>query len=242
MKIVSATLYCDRKPETKGIALKPLIECKLVNKIYVNIETDGTGPDWAPMLKWCKEAKPMDFDLWHTTSSWRVKPQYDQDQRRLLSIVRGRNMAIDYAIAESADYLLFVDSDVVIMEEDVETLLNMQTALCGGYVRGRGIHRENFYVFGEVNRKGPIIYCDHGTCGYMLIHKDVFTIQQFRYGWDKSRMHFLSEDPAYCQDWYEKSGQRFQINTEVTAFHADNPFEPLTEQGVARDAWESLRR
>ena len=244
-KIVSATLYCDRKPEYTGRALKPLLESKLIDSVYINIQTDGNAK-WFPMLDWAGQSasahkKTSDTDMWHISSTWRKPAKYDQDQTRVKDIVLARNMAIDYAIAHDADYLLFIDSDVIIANEDIQTLLDMKTDLCGGLVYGRGVHRENPYVFGEVGRYGPIIHCVHGTCGYMLISRNVFESQNFRYGWDQKKEHFLSEDPAFCQDWYIRSGQYYQIHTEVRAIHWDDPFHPLTEEGVARDEWKTIR-
>lgn len=244
MKIVAAVLYCDRKPEYKGLALKPLLESKLISSVYINIESRPMEhKKWHPMTKWAHESgRDTNVDMWNIESTWRQVPAFDQDQTRLRSIVAARNMSIDYAIANNADYLLFVDSDVIIADdEDIQKLIDLNVGLCGGYVRGRGIHRDNFYLFEEVSRKGPIVYCAHGTCGYMLVRREVFEIQNFRYGWDKERQHFLSEDPAYCLDWYYKSGQYYVIHTDVRALHMDNPFEPLNEDGVAKDAWESLR-
>lgn len=246
-KIVSATLYCDRRPELKGMAIKPLLESGLIDSVYINIQTDK--PDqWKPMMNWAGEYKKksgdkkMASDMWAVTSSWRTPPQYDQDQKRVRDIVCARNMAIDYAIAQAADYLLFVDSDVIIDADDVETLLNMNANLCGGLVNGRGTHRDNHYIFGEVSRNGDIIHCTHGTCGYMLIHKSVFEIQNFRYGWDEEYKNFLSEDPAYCQDWFTRTGELYQINTTARAMHWDDPYKPLKEEDTAKDAWDTLRK
>lgn len=242
--LIACVILADRKAYSQMIAIPALLSSPFVQRVYVNIETDNA--DLYPALYALAErsTKPVDIDTWWWRSSWRPVPKYDQDQKRLLGIVTARNMCIDYALYHNATHLLFVDSDVVIEPPGLQFLLDMNKNLCGGYVPGRGVHNTVQYVFGQrrgIQQHGDIIECDHGTCGYMLISRKVFSLLRFRYGDDPEGLAgFLSEDPAYCIDWYRISGERFFIHTKARAAHIDNALSPLSEDSASIDTWETL--
>lgn len=243
--IVAATLICDRKSYSQDYALRALIEDPLVDRIYLNIETNNEWLYEGTRHFMATSGKPCDIDYWNVRSSWLPKPAYDQDQKRLVPIVRARNMAIDYAMFWNADHLLFVDSDVVIESGSVQKLVDLKNNLAGGYVPGRGAHKDLHYVFGSrrgIQTDGNVITCDHGTCGFMLISREVFSQQRFRYGSDPEGMTFdiLSEDPAYCIDWFVKTGERFKIDKRAVARHRDDPYHPLTHDQVANHSPEEV--
>src|SRR5690606_22466019 len=126
-----------------------------------------------------------------------------------------------------ASHLLFLDSDVVPHPGSIKRLLDLDVNLCGGFVPGRGVHSHVHYVFGAkrgIQREGDIITCDHGTCGFMLIKRKAFGVLRFRWGddWENPGVR-LSEDPAYCDDWYRMTGERFIIHGLATADHFDDP-------------------
>lgn len=245
--IVAAVLICDRKAYSQDYALRALIEDPVVDRIYLNIETSKPAryDGLIHFMDTC--GKPYDVDFWSTTSSWLIPPQFDQDQRRLVPITRARNMAIDYAMFGQADYLLFVDADVVPDKGSIARLVNLRRNLVGGLVPGRGVHSHVHYVFYSRRPpvyEGPLIICDHGTCGFMLISRKVFSQLRFRYGGDPEGLtgDVLSEDPAYCIDWYVRTGERFVIHKQATARHLDDPRHPLTEQETAVETPEAVYR
>lgn len=243
--LVACIILADRKAYSQLSAIPALLSSPFVERVYVNIETNN--PDLYPALYALAErsGKPIDIDTWWWRSTWRPTPKYDQDQKRLIGIVTARNMCIDYALYHNAQRLLFVDSDVIIEPQGLQFLLEMDKNLSGGYVPGRGAHGSVCYVFGQrrgIHQHGDIIECDHGTCGYMLISQKVFSALRFRYGDDPEGLTgFLSEDPAYCIDWYKISGERFYIHTKARAAHIDSPSSPLSNESVSIDKWETLR-
>lgn len=236
--LVTATVMAARKMATYKRVLWAIREIPHVDRMYINFE--GTWEQSMPVKDFMLDSPvPWDYDVWNISdTSWRTTPQFDQDQRRLWRIVTARNMAIDYAYSAGADYLLFVDADVVITTEGVSHLLDLNARLCGGLVPGRGEHSHVNYVFGArrgFEEQGPLIICDHGTCGYMLIHRDVFSRLRFRFGPDHEGQFELSEDPAYCEDWYQMSGERFIIDRRAVAQHLDDPHKPLTLAEAVND-------
>ncbi|PJF45121.1 MAG: hypothetical protein CUN55_00595 [Phototrophicales bacterium] len=243
-RVVAAIIIASRKQYSQLYAFNAVCNMSHIERIYVNLQIDNCRDlSLFPLIQKIKNHPTADYDVWHVSSSWRVKPQYSQDQQRLKNIVTARNMAIDYAMARGATHLLFVDSDVAPEPDGVDKLLSLNANLCGGYVPGRGAHAHNRYVFGEVSRtpEGHII-CAHGTCGYMMISRRVFQRIRFRYGPHPENPEILlSEDPAYCLDWKHISGENFIIHTGATATHIDDPENPLTPDQTARDNTSSIQ-
>lgn len=258
-KVVAAILMCERKAHQQLIALPAVAKMHGIDRIYLNVEEFSLGLSafW-PMTNWLNKYEaepnslPVDIDWWTIESSWRKIPEYDQHQVRLAPIVTARNMAIDYALSHQATHLLFIDSDVIPEPDGLEKLLSLDKSLCGGLVPGRGAHSNVKYIFpGKVgifdggNEKFPApenaIVCGHGTCGYMLIRRNVFGRLRFRWGDDPEVPgQMLSEDPAYCEDWFRISDEPFYIHKEATAQHIDDPANPLTEEGAAKDVWDKV--
>lgn len=89
------------------------------------------------------------FDFWTVDSKWMTTPKFDQDQARLVPICMARNMARMFAASQDAEWLLFLDSDVVVPPDSIQRLLevavNAETGeiehyIIGGVVPGRGVH------------------------------------------------------------------------------------------------------
>lgn len=251
--------------KTFGQMLNTVSNLSNVNQIYINYETTpkelskfnseekSFHPWWEnhlgiPLIP-RKTYEYGDWkyvtDAWSIVTGWDSRIQYDQDQKRLFKIVIARNMAIDYALTRGYSHILFVDSDVIPNPSGFAYLLKMANEgvnLCGGYVPGRGDHAHVHYVFGHmrgIKDEGGMIECDHGSCGYMLISRKVFGQLRFRWGDDRHVPgQMLSEDPAYCYDWYDISGERFLISKNATAQHIGE----LKESEAARDEWSTVQR
>lgn len=245
--LVASIILADRKSYSQLTALPALGICPEIDRIYINIQTDAK-PLYDLLRSYVKNTieKPCHIDYWNWENSWMPEIKYDQHQARLPGIVTARNMCIDYALIHGADHLLFIDSDVSINPKGVKLLLDMNKNLSGGYVPGRGAHGHAHYVFGAkrgAHQIGEVIECDHGTAGYMLISQKVFSRLRFRYGDDpETEGQFLSEDPAYCLDWYAHTRERFYIHRGATAHHIDNPRRPLDADGAAQDTWNSIQK
>lgn len=239
--IIAATLLTDRKPAFP-VALEYLVKEPLVERIYVNVETKNADY-YREVVAFLRDSgKPFDIDYWWIESSWQGRPQYDQDTARYMPIATGRNMALDWAIVQtmvnpSVDRLFFVDSDVRPHPGGLQILLDMKKPLSGGLVPGRGAHSHVNYVFGFKNQEGTVIRCEHGTSGYLLIHRNIFEVQRFRAGpCAYARDVFLCDDPAYATDAIHHGlADAWYIDTRATADHVDDPNHPLTLEEAVRD-------
>lgn len=230
-KVVAAVLLCDRKADSQLAAVPAVLAMEGVARLYVSVETDGRGNFRALEQFLRGRATPSLIERWHRSGWAGAFPEADRDQRRLLGIVTGRNMAIDYALCHGADWLLFVDADVRPRPDGLAHLLALGRPLCGGLVPGRGEHAALHYVFPsrmadpdtvqEVEDDGDVIRCGFGTCGYMLIHWSVFSRLRFRFNpLGRGGCPAMSEDPAYCLDAVRLGlADAFYITRRATATH-----------------------
>jgi hypothetical protein len=233
MSVLAAVILCDRKASSQLVALPNILAAPEIGEIHVNIETRDTS-----LFRDLEEAlvaggKPFTIETWHRDGWIGSRPVFDQDQKRLMYIVTARNMVIDYALSNHFDHLLFVDADVQIEPDGLKYLIALEQPLCGGLVPGRGGHTNIHYVLPSdygMFYDGPTIKCGCGSCGYMLIHRSIFSRLRFRWGLDQQEDgNWLSEDPAYCQDArYLGLSDAFHIDTRATAKHWDDPEHPLT--------------
>lgn len=238
MSIIAATLLTDRKPAFP-VSLEYLTQEPLIDKIYLNIETDNPGR-YVSVLQYLEASgKSFDIDYWQVQGTWRQKPQFDQDGARFAPIAMGRNMALDWAISQTmmnqdVSHLLFVDSDVRPHAGGLQHLLNLNKPITGGLVPGRGAHSHVSYVFGKKSEEGPVIRCEHGTSGYLLLQRTIFEVERFRAGpCVYKREVVLCDDPAYATDCFQQGlADAWYIDTRATADHVDDPDHPLTIDGA----------
>lgn len=240
VKILAATLLCDRKA-VWPVSLDYLLNEPLIDEVYVNIETQ-TPERYGHILDTLKASgKPYDVDSWWFQSSWLGRPKYDQDTARFIPIVRGRNMALQWALTQVMMYstithLLFVDSDVRPHKGGLEHLLALNKPLCGGFVPGRGAHSHVHYVFGVQDDNGTVVRCAHGTSGYLLLARTLFPYQVFRWGPHPTKGTILCDDPAYAADAvYHNLADGWYIDRRATADHVDDPEHPLTLKEAIND-------
>jgi hypothetical protein len=213
-----------------------------VREIVVNIETAATSQLefeslYRPLLDFAKTSPvPILIDRWSIQSDWMPKkPSHDQDQfYRLPRIVAARNQVCEFVWSHSlATHLLFIDSDVKPAPDGLLHLLPLRRPLCGGLGTGRGPWERFPMIFGEISRAGSrseLVQCQWGTCGYMLIEKQVLAVQRFRWGTSAgfaTANELRSEDPAFCEDAWLNGFGRFWIHTQATATHHDDPVSPL---------------
>lgn len=229
--VIAATLLCDRKAHDQLTAVPAILAMAGVARLYVSVETDGAA-DFSPLEHYLKGRSTSSLvERWHREGWEGAFPEGDRDQRRLLGIVTARNMAIDYALWQGADWLLFVDADVVPEPDGLACLLALQKPLCGGYVPGRGEDAALRYVFpahmadpdvGQgVEEQGDVLKCGFGTCGYMLIHWTVFSRLRFRFSpLSRPGVPAMAEDPAFCLDAARLGlADAFYIDKRATAQH-----------------------
>lgn len=228
-----AILHCDRKHHNRLVPVESICNQDYPNyEIYYNIETaDKDSFKDLIAMTWVRCNK-LWYDFWHYQSNWLKKPEFDQDQARLVPIVRGRNDAIECALDVGAEYLMFVDSDMVIPPYTISKLIAHNKPMVGGYVPGRNEHSNVHYIFGNVggikDLGNGLKECDHGNIGFVLIHKSVFSTLKFRRGPDRERGNLQSYDTNYCFDALYNGFGRHIIDTNVEVQHVDEtviPFE-----------------
>lgn len=224
-KVLVCVLHCDRKYHNRMIPLESITLLDYPNyEVYYNIETKDKD-NWKDLIAASYPRLPkLYYDFWNYESNWWKKPEFDQDQARLVPIVRGRNDAIECAIDVGAEYILFVDSDLAIPQNTIKKLMSHNKAIIGGYVPGRNDHKHVHYIFGEVKELGDgLKECDFGTTGFCLIHYSLFSTLRFRRG--PGRVNggdMQSEDPNFCSDAFHNGFNRFIIDTTVVPIHVDD--------------------
>lgn len=233
-KVLVCVLHCDRKHHNRLVPLESIANLQYDNfEVYYNIETKQ--PDnWKDLITLSyPKFKKLWYDFWNYESNWWKKPEFDQDQARLVPIVRGRNDAIECALDVNADYILFVDSDMIIPPHTITRLMSHNLPMVGGLVKGRNDHKSARYIFGnergEVDLGNGLIQCDHGNIGFVLIKRDVFGVLKFRRGWSqvKGVNHKQSDDPNYCEDAERMGFGRHVVDTQVQVQHIDETVLPF---------------
>lgn len=232
-KVLIAVLHCDRKHHNRLVPVESICNQDYPNyEIYYNIESKHPETFHDLIAMTYPRCSKLWYDFWSYESNWWKKPEFDQDQARLVPIVRGRNDAIECALDVGAEYLLFVDSDMVIPKDTISRLIAHNKPMVGGYVPGRNDHKHVHYIFGNVggikDLGNGLKECDHGNIGFVLIRKDVFSTLKFRRGADRQRGNLQSDDPNYCFDALYNGFGRHIIDTNVVVQHVDEteiPFE-----------------
>lgn len=202
--ILVSTLMCDRKKHFQESIFNTLKALTYQDKVlYFNIETiDLNNFQWL-VNALAESGLQYHYDIWQAVSSWCKKPEFDQDQARLVPIVNGRNMTISAATCLAASHIFQVDSDVIVPPDSIERLLALNHPICGGLVPGRGAHSHVFYQSQDSPKhvSDNVIDVAHGTCGFMMITRDIFTRLRFRMGpSNEVDGVWLSEDPAFTED------------------------------------------
>lgn len=251
MIFVVATITCDRKSYSHAGIMSNAEQAGDNIFHYLNVQTDPFSVTHMQAYGRCEKWKMLGdlpgidlgqwaIDMWGSYSSWHKKPSYDQDQSRLFPIVIARNMALSYARHIEADAILFIDSDVQAPADTLKRLLATEQSIVGALIPGRGAHSHVKYVFNmtgetcEAPNGDKLIRAD-GSCGCMLIRRNVFEYLSFRFGRPEGRTDVtLSEDPAYLYDAKKYLGKYMWINTAVVCDHVDSEKDPLTSDQTAR--------
>jgi len=224
VKVLACVLSCDRKSYSNA-GIESIRRLRGVSHAHVNYE-GNTPPD-------------HNFD---SITNWTIgtqcalpeTPVNDQDQLyRLPRIIAGRNMCLDLMrINKEYTHLLFIDSDISVDSEyGLKNLIKIQTAMCGGFVHGRGEHGNVEMTFGRrLPYHGKQFTCSWGTCGYQLLSRVLCERYQFRWGVSrKEHGKPRSEDPAFAEDVEMDGWGEYVIDPGVTASHVDNKDSPLTK-------------
>lgn len=204
--VAVATLTADRRLEKHSAAIPHKLVYPGEVWYYVNREHHEDKTTWStPVLDITQKIRKEGFahynnhffyDSWSVQSQWRPVPTYDQDQARLWSIWLAREMCRQFAIVKGAEWLFFLDADVVVPEDAIQKLFKLayfndeiRHYVVGGMVPGRGAHKNvPYYFFGEKPHAvmadpdkdgGPfgtvmMSKVQNSTMGCVMIHRNVF--------------------------------------------------------------------
>jgi glycosyltransferase involved in cell wall biosynthesis len=145
---------------------------------------------------------------------------------RMIRICEGRNLLTEYAIRTGADWVLYVDADIVIPPDTLVKLLEVGHPFCGFNV-------QNYCLSGEpvAGYDFPVqIY--QNTAGAWFLHRSVFRF--FRWLWDPD--DGLTDDPATYRIIRDKLGVVQYNRRDVLGEHPPLvPFEARpNDTGIRR--------
>lgn len=223
MKILAAVICCDYKKYSLNECIQAIKNAGfdvLLN--YQGVET-LTIPD-------------VDyFQSWNAHGSGFNERKFDQDQSaRLTPICVARNMCIDFFQQTDYDYLLFVDSDVIIPKDTKDKLFYSEpqnNVVLSGLVKGRGIHSGAQYMFGRTVEIGSNRYIvEYATCGFMAIPRDLVFRTRFRWGLPTQNGVICSEDPIFGDDLRTIFNGAWIVVTDCVANHLGDLKQGETSQ------------
>jgi hypothetical protein len=217
-KILAAVICCDYKSYSLNQCLEA-IKAAGIDSILLNYE--GVISSKIDEVKYVQE--------WRFSGDGKNERKFDQDQNsRLTPICIARNMVMDFFQQTDYDYLLFVDSDVIIPIDTLEKLI-FDNQLRSGLVSGRGIHNGAKYLFYPRMTNGVWTMVDYATCGFLLIPREIVFKTRFRWGLPQEGGAICSEDPLFGSDC-RKLGINWWVNTDLKANHLGELNEGETSQ------------
>ena len=145
-------------------------------------------------------------------------------------IDKAREELVESALKGNADYIWFIDSDMVVPKATLETLLDLNTDVASGLYFAKGIpylpvirrldDRGHFeFVMNLEPEMGKIIEVDGVGLGCCLIKAEVFKKLEkpwFLYKWDGDNVQ--AEDLYFCKK-ARKAGFKILVNTKLIVGH-----------------------
>ena len=174
-------------------------------------------------------------------------------------VTRARNKTVKKFLESDAEYLLFIDSDIIFTQQDIIKLRNNNKKLCGG------VYLKKKLPYAPVCNRllgqedGLHIMAEIGT-GFMMIHRDVFAdikakypehayknegdeekgeyYDYFRVGVIENR--YLSEDYYFC--WLARQcGHNVYLDPDILVKHEGKATYPFVDSELLEGATELLR-
>lgn len=128
---------------------------------------------------------------------------------RLVRICEGRNLVMEFAVRNGAEWVLFLDSDVSPPIDVLPRLLEMDYPFCGFAVRGYGLQGP------RVERYPYPVQAHWNTAGAWFVHRSLF--RRFRWLWDPD--DGLTDDPATHRLVQELLGYPQHVRHDVVGAH-----------------------
>ena len=208
MKILVAVICCDYKK----YSLKECIDhIKNAGFEHILINYEGLLP--------LNDYGQTYLQEWEWTGAGKNKRKFDQDQNsRLAPICVARNLCLDFAQQGNFDWILFVDSDVMVPQNMMQ-LFDSPYKVKGGLIKGRGAHKNALYKFYPQREINEYTECHYGSCGSLAIHKDIFWRVRFRWGLPIDGDSVCSEDPIFASDVRHLFNEFWYINNNLVHEH-----------------------
>jgi hypothetical protein len=130
------------------------------------------------------QVKALGGEVW----KFMIDDRSDQitNATRMIRICEGRNLITEFALRERADWILYVDADIIIPPDVINKLLQIGQKFCGFNV-------PSYCLSGEVAAGfGFPVQIYQNTAGAWFLHRSVFRF--FRWLWDPD--DGLTDDPA----------------------------------------------
>jgi 2-polyprenyl-3-methyl-5-hydroxy-6-metoxy-1,4-benzoquinol methylase len=154
-------------------------------------------------------------------------------------IDRARNELVRDALADGMDFILFLDSDIIMPKGAIDKLVDMNTDIASGLYFAKGkpylpvarVLKDGKHFFLEDFEYNQVIDVAGVGMGMCLIKRDVFsklTYPYFKFDWvypKKGEPYQVAEDLYFC-DQAIKAGYKVKLNTGIVLEHEGIPCGP----------------
>jgi 2-polyprenyl-3-methyl-5-hydroxy-6-metoxy-1,4-benzoquinol methylase len=153
-------------------------------------------------------------------------------------IDRARNELVRDALADGMDFILFLDSDIIMPKGAIDKLVDMNTDVASGLYFAKGkpylpvarVLKDGKHFFLEDFEYNQIIDVQGVGMGMCLIKADVFKnikYPYFKFDWveNGSEHYQVAEDLYFC-DQAKNAGYSIKLNTGVVLEHEGAPVGP----------------
>jgi len=152
-------------------------------------------------------------------------------------IDRARNELVEEALKDGCDYILFVDSDIIMPSGAIDKLIDMNTDIASGLYFAKGkpylpvarVIKDGKHFFLEDFKYNKVIDVAGVGMGLCLIKADVFkklTYPYFKFEWKKDNemvgWYQVAEDLYFC-DTCREAGYSIKLNTGLLLEHEGIP-------------------
>lgn len=184
---------------------------------FAAIEIDGRGME--PFTPLVEQLKTIDGEYWRFLLDDGRTEVTTLNRLRHLSM--GQNLAVEYATATGADWLLFCAADCRPPDDVFEKLLEMDHPLCGP-------ETSTYCLTGEAVPGYPFPVEEQLiSAACIFIRRDVFKRLRWRYDPDEG----MSDDPAYRHDADTLLGIKSYVRKDVNAIHYPMSIGPIETRG-----------
>jgi len=189
---------------------------------FAALEVDGRG---LTPYKQLQHRLILDLDGNFWTFSLDDEAEIVESSNRLVRICMGRNLVTEYAMAQGASHILFLDTDTRVPGDSISKLLEVDHPVVGGNV-------------GAYCMSGPVVLDDRGrakhkfrveehwnTAGFLLVRREVFKVLRWRWSIDDG----MTDDPAYQGDQQVWGFGQTWVRKDVQGEHVE-PLVPVEER------------